>query len=120
MGAFDELAGATSTREEDKEGTKKPAISKNKIRRGTVTSEDYGDDAKTEMNMIPEEDDEENSRNDGVHNVFRDGPAPAPAFQKRTEDEVFDDKTMYSENIFVNDASSKKKDAAFNFNLPKN
>lgn len=113
MGAFDELAGATSMHEENKQqqaGTKKGVISKNKIRRGTATSEDYGDDAKTEMNMIPEEDDE-NSRNDGAHNVFRDGPAP---IKKTVADEVFDDKTMYSENIFVNnDTSSKKKDAAF-------
>jgi len=117
MGAFDELAGATSMHEENKQqaGTKKAAISKNKIRRGTATSEDYGDDAKTEMNMIPEEDDE-NSRNDGAHNPFRDGIAP---IKKTVADEVFDDKTMYSENIFVNDTSSKKKDA-FKFNLPKN
>ena len=67
------------------------------------------------MNMIPEAGADEEK---GTHNIFRDGPAPkeSPNFQKKVSNEVFDDKTMYSENIFVNDNSSKKK--AFKFTLP--
>jgi hypothetical protein len=73
-----------------------------------VTSNDDNDDARTEMNVIAERDDEEST---GAPNPFGGGGNnDAPGFGGGGKAiEVFDDKTMYSENIFVGGGQDKEK-----------